>query len=729
MSDLLQKLNEKQVEAVTCTDGPLLVIAGAGSGKTRALTHRIAYLIEEKKVSPWNILAVTFTNKAAKEMKNRILKLLNKNVEFGFFEDQTLPTIGTFHAICVRMLRKDAHKLDFENTFAIYNTSDQEVLMKHVMEDLMIDNKRVNPKAVLSHISNAKNQLMGPKEYQTYAHDHFSEKVAMIYPKYQQALRKNNAMDFDDLIMKTVELLQNNADILAYYQEKFKYISVDEYQDTNKAQYVLIKLLAEKYKNLCVIGDEDQSIYSWRGATIQNILDFEKDYPNTKMVVLEQNYRSTQNILNAAHDVISKNKMRKEKKLWTEKEGGENLKHWLADNERHEGELIALEIQNLIKDQEYPNFNDFVILYRTNAQSRILEEVFMRNGIPYKIVGGTKFYDRKEIRDILAYLKVIQNPNDSVSLLRIINVPVRKIGQRTIEILNDFARNNNLSLFNAMLLADSIKEIPEAKSGALLKFVKLIKDLQDKNKENRASGMIKYVIESTLYKKMLEEEGIEGESRIENIEELVSVALKYDALDSGVSLNIFLEEVSLIADIDTVNDEENSVTFMTVHSAKGLEFPYVFIAGLEEGVFPHSRSLLDREELEEERRLMYVALTRAMERVYLLHARTRMLYGETRSNAPSQFLADINEEYVTANFGGHSKRVHISISDIEKRPIPVEMDFGVEISLDVGDKVMHTSFGTGIVVDMQGGVVTVAFEDSKVGVKKLAVSVAPLKKL
>lgn len=732
MEDILSGLNEKQIEAIKHFSGPLLVIAGAGSGKTRALTHRIAYLIEKKGVSPWNILAVTFTNKAANEMKQRIMKLLQKKVDTTFWNMETtsdIPTIGTFHSICVRILRKNIHLLDFENSFAIYDMADQQILVKRIMEEMLIDTKRINPKAILSHISNAKNQLIGPKEYQAYARDYFSEKVAEIYPRYQKALQQNSALDFDDIIMKTVELFQKHKDVLDYYQEKFKFISVDEYQDTNHAQYVLIKLLADKYRNLVVIGDIDQSIYGWRGATIQNILNFEKDYPEVKTVVLEQNYRSTQIILDGANSVIAKNRQRKEKNLWTEKTGGEKIRHWLADNERHEGELIAREISNLLIGSEYPQYNDFVILYRTNAQSRVLEEVFMRYGIPYKIVGGIKFYERKEVKDILAYLRVIQNQNDSISLLRIINTPPRKIGGKTLETLQQFANIHSLSLFNAMLLANEIEDISEAKAEVLENFVKMIKELQNLNGEFGASGMIKQVLDISGYKSFIDDGSIEGEARLENIAELISVAHKYDGLEAGISLNIFLEEVSLIADIDMMNDQDNAVTFMTVHSAKGLEFPYVFIAGLEEGIFPHNRSLLDASELEEERRLMYVAMTRAMERLYLLHARGRTLYGESRVNAPSQFLADIDQSLVEANFGNRSVRSHVPITEIGEKPVPIELDEGLAIEMEIGDKVNHTSFGKGIVVDRKGGVVTVAFEDSAVGVKKLAISVAPLKKI
>nr|MBP9770642.1 UvrD-helicase domain-containing protein [Candidatus Gracilibacteria bacterium] len=574
-----------------------------------------------------------------------------------------------------------------------------------------------------------KNQLLGPSNYMQYANDYFSEKVAQIFPKYQRILQQNNALDFDDIIMKTVELFQQFPEVLDSYQEKFKFISVDEYQDTNKAQYILIKLLAEKYQNVSVIGDADQSIYSWRGATIQNILDFEKDYKDTKVVLLEQNYRSTQIILDASNTMIQKNEKRKEKKLWTDREGGQKIKHWLADNERHEGELVAHEIEKLLIGSEAPKYNDFVVLYRTNAQSRIFEEVFLRHGIPYRIIGGIRFYQRKEIKDILAYLRVIQNPNDSVSLLRIVNVPARKIGAKTLEAVHEFAMRNDISLFKAMMLANDIPELSGSKSEEFLKFVEIIKELQSLNTEFQASGMIKQVLDKTGYKKFVDDNTVEGEARLENIAELVSVASKYDKLEPASSLSVFLEEVSLIADTDSMKDEDNAVTLMTVHSAKGLEFPYVFIAGLEEGIFPHNRSLLDRQELEEERRLMYVAMTRAMDSLYLLHARERTLYGESRTNAPSQFLQDIDETLVEANFGGHGAKNRLSVQDINNIPIPVELDQGVDVPFGVGDKVSHNVFGRGIVINITGGVATIAFEDSKVGVKKLALSVAPLRKV
>jgi len=700
-------------------------------------------MIKEMGISPWNVLAVTFTNKAANEMKERIVKLLEHKDAMAMLEgfggllslaevrqssSYDIPTVGTFHSICVRILRKNIHLLDYENSFAIYDTADQQVLMKRVMNDMRLDLKKINPKAVLGHISNAKNQLIGPEEYRNFASDFFSEKVADIYPRYQRELMRSNALDFDDIIMKTVQLFQEHPDVLNMYQEKFKYISVDEYQDTNRAQYELIRLLAKKYGNLCVIGDVDQSIYGWRGATIQNIMDFEKDYPDAKVVVLEQNYRSTQIILDASNKIIEKNRQRKEKILWTNRDDGDKIRHWLADNERHEGELIAREINKLLIGSETPHYNDFVVLYRTNAQSRVVEEVFIRHGVPYRLVGGVKFYERKEIKDILAYLRVVQNPNDTVSLLRIINNPSRKIGAKTLEVIQSFATRTNISFWNALLLADEIDGLG-TKSEAIDKFVKLIKELQELNTRFSAGGMIKHVLDLSGYKKLLDDGSVEGEARLENIRELITVAQKYDKLDKGISLSIFLEEVSLIADIDTLDNADNAVTLMTVHSAKGLEFPHVFIAGLEEGIFPHNRSLFDPQQLEEERRLMYVAMTRAMHSLYLLHARSRTLYGDSRSNAPSQFLADIDGNLVEANFGGHGAPNRLIAKDIIDKPIPVELNEGVDVEFGVGDRVHHNVFGNGIVVDITGGVATIAFEDSKVGVKKLALSVAPLRKV
>lgn len=733
MITVLEGLNEKQIEAVTTTEGPVLIIAGAGSGKTRALTHRIAYLITNREVSPYNILAVTFTNKAAGEMKHRITKLLNPSFD-PLVEDiqkDQLPTVGTFHSFCVQVLRKHAHNLGFENGFVIYDTNDQVALMKAIMKDNHIDEKQVNPKAVLAHISQAKNQLMTYEEYENSTHNFFTGKVAELYKKYQVRLARNQAMDFDDLIMKTVELFNTFPQILDSYRERYRYISVDEYQDTNHAQYVLIKMLAEKYGNICVIGDPDQSIYSWRGANMQNILDFEKDYPDTLIIKLEQNYRSTAMILDAAHSIIEKNRNRKEKKLWTDRDGGSKLRIWSARDERDEAMKIAEEITKHIRTHESPDYREFAVLYRTNAQSRVLEEAFMRFAIPYKIVGGVKFYLRKEIKDVIAYLRIIQNPDDDVSLLRIINIPARKIGQTTVAQLQNFASFTNSSIFRAM---ENVQTIPELKSkvAVLEAFTKLVHNLQKINLEFSASGVIKHLLSESGYREFLLSDKVEGETRYQNVRELISVADKYEGLEPGVSLATFLEEISLISDLDTLEERENAVTLMTLHSAKGLEFPIVFLSGLEEGIFPHSRSLFEPGELEEERRLMYVGMTRAKDHLYLLHARQRMLFGEFKQNAPSQFLTDIPEEFIEGfeprnqrSFGERLIPVEDSeFSDTFGEPDRAELD-----NLKDGDKVRHKTFGEGVVLNVKGGIATIAFSNPKIGVKKLALSIAPLEKI
>jgi len=722
-NSILDSLNPAQQDAVRATEGPVLIIAGAGSGKTRALTHRIAYLIREKGVRPWNILAVTFTNKAAGEMKHRIADLLS-SAETD--TPESMPTVGTFHALCVQILRRHIHLLGYENRFTIYDANDQIVLMKEVMRDHHIDEKQVNPKAILGHISQAKNQLMGWEDYQNLAHNTFTEKVGLCYKAYQARLAKNQCLDFDDLIMKTVLLFQNYPQVLDEYQERFRYISVDEYQDTNHAQYILVQLLAKKYRNICVIGDPDQSIYSWRGANMQNILDFEKDYPEALVIKLEQNYRSTSIILDAAHNVISRNMHRKEKKLWTERDGGEKIRIVNARDERDEAMRVAQAIMSHIRQHETPAYSEFAALYRTNAQSRAIEEAFMRFGIPYKIVGGVKFYLRKEIKDLVAYLRVILNPEDSISVLRIINVPARKIGPKTLEVLQAFAVQRDLSIFRAM---EYVLEIPDlaGKVKQIEAFTTLIRHFQKLSEEFSVAGLLKHVIAESGYKEfLLEDKSPEGEARLQNIQELITVADKYEGLEPRVALSTFLEEITLMTDLDDVDESQNSVTLMTLHSAKGLEFPVVFITGLEEGIFPHSRTLFEPQELEEERRLLYVGITRAMNYLYLLYAQQRMLFGEFKQNAPSQFLLDIPEELIegyteptatTSSFGG--------------RPVPVEEDCSNldPIELYEGDLVRHRSFGEGVVMKIQGGIVTVAFKDPGVGTKKLSISIAPLEKL
>jgi len=716
-------LNGKQIEAVNATEGPLLIIAGAGSGKTKVLTHRIAKLIE-KGVKPWNILAVTFTNKAANEMKERVRKLLNLHQDEGLKVN-----MGTFHSVCVRILKEQAHLIGYENQFTIYDTADSVALIKNIMEYFRVDPKKINPKAILAAISNAKNQLISPDKYHVKAGNEFHMKVGEMYVEYQKRLALNQAFDFDDLIMKTVEIWQKNPAILDHYQEKFKYILVDEYQDTNHAQYVLTNLLAKKYRNICVVGDSDQSIYSFRGANIQNILDFEKDYPETKMIKLEQNYRSTKNILKAAHHVIVKNKLRKDKEMWTENTEGPKIKVYKAFNEKHEGELIIREIQKLLESYESPQYNDFVILYRTNAQSRILEETMLRFGMPYKIVGGVKFYERKEIKDLIAYLKVIQNPNDSLSLLRIINTPSRKIGAQTLVQIQNQAYITGQHLFTVMRNPDFLS-LPKQES--LRSFVNLIEELRKENADFGASGLIKQVIHRTNYKEfLLNDNSKEAQSRYENLMELISVASKYDGLEPGISLATFLEEVALISDLDNLKVEDNAVTLMTLHSAKGLEFNTVFIAGAEEGILPHTNSLFDPEELEEERRLMYVGMTRAKENLYIIYANERLLYGQYNANAPSQFIEDIGEDLVDYNFqknvfSGYS----ISIENFGNKKIPDESVLGEErIAFKVNDIVDHKVFGIGKIISTVGDIATIKFEDPQFGVKKLALNIAPLRKV
>lgn len=637
-----------------------------------------------------------------------------------------MPVIGTFHSICVRILRKHIHEMDYENNFVIYDGADQLILVKRVMKELGIDDKEFNPKAILHTISDAKNKLIDDKDFEIQATDYFSQKVAKVYKIYQAELRKNNALDFDDLIMRVVLLFRDFPQILESYQDRFLYINVDEYQDTNHAQYVLVRQLSEKYRNLCVIGDSDQSIYSWRGANLQNILDFEKDFPECKTVLLEQNYRSTKTILKAAHEVIVKNRKRKEKTLWTDNDEGPKINLFEAANEREEGIFIANQISKILENYETLSYNDFAVLYRTNAQSRVIEEVFLRFGIPYRIVGGVKFYDRKEIKDIMAYLKVLHNPADSISLLRIINTPSRKLGAATLNEVNEYAKLHRISFFGALKEVDYIDALSDAKKNQLKQFVDLVEKLKLKSHTEKASVIIRHVLEETGYKKMLEEDGsVEAESRLENISELISVASKYDSLEDGLSLNIFLEEVALISDLDSLDESKQAVTLMTLHSAKGLEFPHVFLIGLEEGIFPHSRSLLDPEQMEEERRLMYVGITRAEKSLNLIYVRERMLYGSTQRNNPSQFLYDIPSDLLETNSSIFRSEQTLSPERLGTKPLPTEEGQ----SFADGDKVTHPTFGKGIVISLTGGVITVAFEDPSIGIKKLAISVAPLTKV
>jgi DNA helicase-2/ATP-dependent DNA helicase PcrA len=638
--EILKQLNPEQREAVMTTEGPLLILAGAGSGKTRVLTYRYAYLVNEMGVSTDRILAITFTNKAAGEMKERISQVLGQTAW-----RQTW--ISTFHSFCARLLRMEIEKLGYTRSFVVYDTGDQLSLIKETVKELNLDEKDYRPRAVLSLISNAKNQFIDADAYENLARDYREEKIALIYKRYQEKLRGNNALDFDDLLLLTVELLQSYPQTLSYYRNKFQYIMIDEYQDTNRVQYILVKLLAEEHRNLCVVGDDDQSIYRFRGADIGNILDFERDYPEAKVIKLEQNYRSTQAILDVANCVVRNNPRRKDKNLWTEKQQGEPPFFFQAFNERGEAQFIVKEIERIRRENNY-SYNSFAVLYRTNAQSRVLEELFLKSGIPYQMVGGIKFYERKEIKDILAYLRIIQNPFDDVSFKRIVNVPKRGIGKASLDKLEEFARGENVSLLDYL---DQIEDNPvfTPRIAKKLKgFKVMIDSLVARKEQLSAAELVTELIEGTGYIEELKLEGTEEAlGRIENIREFISVALEFEAQSENNSLDEFLIWVSLVSEVDQVSEEKGGVVLMTLHSAKGLEFPVVFITGMEERVFPHARSLEDEEELEEERRLCYVGLTRAMDRLYLLMAQSRMLYGSVFSNPPSRFLLEIPRDKIS----------------------------------------------------------------------------------
>ena len=628
-------LNTQQKEAVFHTEGPLLILAGAGSGKTRVVTHRIAYLMEEMGVRPWNILAITFTNKAAAEMRSRVDDIA------GFGSDQIW--VSTFHSMCVRILRRHSDRLGYDTSFTIYDTDDQKNIMKDVCKRLEIDTKQYKERTLMGIISKAKDELISPEEYALNAMgDYKHQKVAEVYKEYQAALKKNNAMDFDDLIVKTVELFRNCPEVLENYQERFQYIHVDEYQDTNTAQFELVRLLAAKYRNLCVVGDDDQSIYKFRGANISNILDFEKVFYDAKVIKLEQNYRSTQNILDAANQVIKHNLERKDKALWTSQGPGERLHYRQFDTAFEEAEYIAFEILKKRREGQ-ADFGDCAILYRTNAQSRILEERFVREGIPYELVGGTNFYSRKEIKDMLAYLKTIDNGKDDLAVKRIINVPKRGIGAATLNKVQDYADEMGLSFFDAMCRADQITTL--GKSGAkLVPFVNMIQVFRSKVNIYGLKKLMEDILETTGYYDYLKEtEDEDAEDRIENIDELITKIAAYEEAHEEPSLSEFLEEVALVADVDKLKEDDNRVLLMTLHSAKGLEFPHVYLAGMEDGIFPSYMTIMDEDPtaIEEERRLAYVGITRAMKDLTLTSARMRMIRGETQYNPVSRFVREI----------------------------------------------------------------------------------------
>ncbi len=774
---IYDSLNPMQQEAVFCTEGPLLVLAGAGSGKTRVLTHRVAYLIEEKGVNPWNIMAITFTNKAAGEMRERVDKLVSFGSESIW--------VSTFHSSCVRILRRHIEALGYSTSFSIYDSDDQRTLMKQVFKTLDVDTKQLKERGALSAISSAKDKLIGPEEFLLNAAGDFRQRrIGEIYQEYQKQLKKNNAMDFDDLIVKTVELFQNNPDVLNYYQERFKYIMVDEYQDTNLAQFKLISLLAAKYKNLCVVGDDDQSIYKFRGANIENILNFEDAFPGARVIKLEQNYRSTQNILNAANGVIRHNRGRKDKTLWTANSEGMLIYFKQFENARDEADYVARQI----RDSGF-SYQDQAVLYRTNAQSRLLEERCIFYNVPYRLVGGVNFYQRKEIKDILAYLRTIANGVDDLSVLRIINVPKRGIGATTMGKVTSFASEHGMSLYAALKEAHQVPGLNKA-AAKIAVFVGQIESFKARavSDDFTIQDLIEGILDETGYRQELEAEGeIESQTRLENIEELVNKAVSYEQDSEQPSLDEFLEQVALVADIDNMDESENRATLMTLHSAKGLEFPKVYLVGMEDGLFPSMMSITadDKSEIEEERRLCYVGITRAREELVMTSARQRMVNGETRYSKPSQFVEELPATAVEFDrlepalsgydsFGGGSggagsggRRADAYADDAlpwnkggaKAEPKAEGRGFGSShnpyasrsaapaskpafgkaftvqkpSSLDYGpgDRVSHIKFGQGTVKAVEDGAkdyeVTVEFDKS--GQKKMFASFAKLKKI
>jgi DNA helicase-2/ATP-dependent DNA helicase PcrA len=724
--DILATLNPAQREAVEAIKGPILILAGPGSGKTRVITHRVAYLIKTCGVSPHNIMAVTFTNKAAREMRERLEQLLGQAAE--------ALTLGTFHAICARILRREGKAIGLESSFVIYDEDDQLRLMKQVLEELNLDPKQYAPQALRSAIGAAKSRLINPEEYAQRVSSYFEEIVQRVYQRYQQLLSQSRAVDFDDLLMKTVRLFQDHPQILNRYRSRYVHILVDEFQDTNIAQYELMRQLAGKYRNLCVVGDPDQSIYSWRFADLRNILSFEKDYPEAKVVFLEQNYRSTKTILEVASDVISANMLRKPKKLWTENEDGTPITAIESYNAEEEAQSVVSEIEKLI-GQEQISLKDCAVMYRVNAQSRALEETFLRYGVSYKLVGGTRFYQRQEVKDIIAYLRVIHNPQDNVSLTRIINVPGRGIGQKTVNTLQSWAKAHDTSLFEALKQVshpDSVgtkQSLPSRIVQALAGFDALMAKLTVQSHELSLSGLVDEILEHTGYREyILDKE--DGEERWENITELRNVASEYNELAPEEALTAFLEKVSLVSDIDELDEKADAVTLITLHQAKGLEFPAVFIVGLEEGILPHRRSFDNPEEMEEERRLCYVGITRAKKRLYLLRSYRRSLFGGSTTNPPSRILQDISPHLISPRGLWEETTTPVASPDFNLDSRPSPRPFGT-LTLKVGDHVRHSKFGPGIVMNCNptrdDQELTVVFEEA--GVKKLLASLAPLEKI
>ncbi len=730
--DLLAQLNSQQKKAVQATEGPVLVIAGAGSGKTRALTHRIAYLIQIKGISPHNILAVTFTNKASREMLERVKKLLSLDLSFApnQYQSNQLPHLGTFHSISARLLRQEIEILGYSKSFQILDDQDQLTLIKKILKELSLSPEQFNPRSILGTISKAKNQLLEIDDFLSQANGFYEETVAKVFSLYHKKLRENQALDFDDLLLLTVKLFQQHPHILEKYQKLFQYILVDEYQDTNQAQYTLIKLLSQKHQNIFAVGDDWQAIYGWRQADIRNILNFEKDFPQAQVIKLEQNYRSTQTILKAANQIITQNANQKKKTIWTKNPIGNLIVLHTAYDEKDEASFITQTVQKEMEQSKKINYNHFAVFYRTNAQSRALEESFLKQGLPYRIIGGIKFYQRKEVKDIIAYLRFISNPHDKVALERIINAPKRGIGQKTLEKWLVASVKEGKNPWDLVL--NHLEKIPlqSHKRNLLLNFIETLEEIKQLANQVSLKELVQKTAEKTGYQTMLESLGEEGEVRWENIQELLSVAKKYDGSPANLILNSFLEEVALATDTDNIAEDQPVVHLMTLHSAKGLEFPIIFMTGLEENLLPHSRSLLSNTELEEERRLMYVGLTRAQKKAYLTYAELRTIFGNTQTNAPSRFLDEIptdllektktkkNQEIpiITSNFNSRKPSPQKSNSKLPKNP-----------SLKDGDHVFHPQFGKGLVVATQKDMVTIAF--SQVGLKKLSTKYAPLKKL
>ncbi|MBZ2151099.1 DNA helicase PcrA [Streptococcus cristatus] len=758
MNPLLNGMNDRQAEAVQTTEGPLLIMAGAGSGKTRVLTHRIAYLIDEKMVNPWNILAITFTNKAAREMKERAATLNPATQDC---------LIATFHSMCVRILRREADHIGYNRNFTIVDPGEQRTLMKRILKNLNLDPKKWNERAILGTISNAKNDLIDEVAYANMAGDMYTEIVAKCYTAYQKELRQSEAMDFDDLIMLTLRLFDQNPDVLTYYQQRYQYIHVDEYQDTNHAQYQLVKLLASRFKNICVVGDADQSIYGWRGADMQNILDFEKDYPEAKVVLLEENYRSTKTILQAANEVIRNNRNRRPKNLWTQNEDGEEIVYYRANDEQDEALFVARTIDQL--SREGYSHKDFAVLYRTNAQSRTVEEALLKANIPYTMVGGTKFYSRKEIRDVISYLNLIANPSDNISYERVVNEPKRGVGPGTVEKIRDFAASQEISLLEASANI-MLSPVKGKAAQAVYEFANLILDLRERLDDYSMTELVELVLKKTGYSAALAAQAtLESQARIENIEEFLSVTKNFDkspdnpADETGLDkLSRFLNDLALIADTDDGDQESSEVTLMTLHAAKGLEFPVVFLVGMEENVFPLSRASEDEDELEEERRLAYVGITRAEKILYLTNANSRLLYGRTNYNQPTRFLREISSDLLNyqglARPANSSFKVSYTNSDTSKfgqgmslaqalqerkrQAAPSSISTGslpfgksnqlskTEVAWAIGDIAHHKKWGDGTVlaVSGSGNSQELKINFPEVGLKKVLASIAPIEK-